>query len=280
MNALSAASIGSPVLEAVGIGDIGVVLGAGSSAAYVGFGKFVVAVTAPGVPMMANGISLVSARPDCIRPGARAVRLSSGFQIGDAFVDCAHASRGTSTIPINGRAAAGGVAQRALDLLHWGGPSINERGRLAVGALGEALMRRDPADVPHSVNRLLGLGPGLTPEGDDLLAGCAAAIFAFGRPTGLGMADRDRWLTELCPPDARARTTALSVTLLELACSGHVADPLSVLLDLGSGPDRCRRAARALEATGHSTGRAWMTGCGVAATGLASSALVSGPMWM
>jgi Protein of unknown function (DUF2877) len=280
MSRLAAASIGPPVLEAVGVGDTGVVSGSGSSAAYVRFGGFVVAVTAPGVPLMPNAISLASAPPDGIRSGARAVRHSNGFQMGDAFVDCAHITLGTSTIPVNARATATRIAERALDLLRWGATTLDDRGRQAIGALGEALGGRGSRDLRPAVEGLLGLGPGLTPEGDDLVAGCAAGIVAFGGPAGLGAALGDRWLADLCPPDAHARTTALSVTLLELACSGHVAEPLATVLDLESGPERCRRAARALETIGHSTGRAWMTGSGVAATGLASSALVSGPIWI
>jgi hypothetical protein len=69
----------------------------------------------------------------------------------------------------------------------------------------------------------------------------------------------------------------LSATLLELACAGYVAEPLSVLLDLAADPERCRTAAQSLRAVGHSTGRAWMRGSAIAAGVLASSGLAALP---
>ena len=65
--------------------------------------------------------------------------------------------------------------------------------------------------------RLVGRGPGLTPEGDDILGGAAIGLRALGPAAGLAAGRVDALAAALCPPDVRARTGALSATLLELA---------------------------------------------------------------
>jgi hypothetical protein len=90
---------------------------------------------------------------------------------------------------------------------------------------------------------LIGLGSGLTPEGDDVVAATAAVVAAAGRP------DEAR---ALLPANLRARTTALSATLLELAAAGQALEPLHALF--GS---RWRDGLDRLHAVGHSTGRAY-----------------------
>ena len=56
--------------------------------------------------------------------------------------------------------------------------------------------------------RLLGRGPGLTPEGDDLLGGAAVAVRALGPAAGLAPEAIERLVRALCPADARDRTGA------------------------------------------------------------------------
>ena len=97
------------------------------------------------------------------------------------------------------------------------------------------------------------MGPGLTPEGDDLVAGAAAVAAAAGDPLPL-------------PPELRELTTPLSATLLELAAAGAAARPVHALLDL-DGVD-WRPALRELERLGASSGRALVLGVGVAAAAL------------
>lgn len=70
------------------------------------------------------------------------------------------------------------------------------------------------AGDPDAVQRLLGLGPGLTPVGDDVLAGWLATAVAC----------RHRWLPELRSAVALAapeRTSVLSATLLACAARGE-----------------------------------------------------------
>jgi hypothetical protein len=119
--------------------------------------------------------------------------------------------------------------------------------------LAEAVSRRDPSLAAAAGARLIGWGGGLTPEGDDLVCGVAAVVASLPWPGAL----REAWLAALIGADLRARTTALSATLLELAVAGMGPEPLQALLAGDAG------ALSRLEALGHSTGRAIAAGAAV-----------------
>ena len=119
--------------------------------------------------------------------------------------------------------------------------------------LVEAVESRDPDRAGLVGRRLIGRGGGLTPEGDDLLAGAAAVVASSPWPSAL----REAWLAALIGSDLRRRTTALSATLLELAVAGMGPRPLQALL--AGDADALVR----LEALGHSTGRAYARGAAV-----------------
>ncbi|HEX2504333.1 MAG TPA: DUF2877 domain-containing protein [Miltoncostaeaceae bacterium] len=140
----------------------------------------------------------------------------------------------------------------------------------AVAALGEWLAARVAVpDVPVLVagERLLGRGPGLTPEGDDVLAGAAAAVRALGPAAGLAPGGRDALVAALVPPGVRRRTGALSATLLGLAAAGAAPEPVHRLI---AGPGAGREGALAdLSRLGASTGRAIAAGVALAARHLA-----------
>ena len=119
--------------------------------------------------------------------------------------------------------------------------------------LVEAVRSRDPDRAAVVGARLIGRGGGLTPEGDDLVAGVAAVVAASPWRGAL----REAWLGALLGADLRRRTTALSATLLELAVRGMGPEPLQALL-AGDASALAR-----LEALGHSTGRAIARGAAV-----------------
>ena len=119
--------------------------------------------------------------------------------------------------------------------------------------LVEAVETRDPDRAAAVGARLIGRGGGLTPEGDDLVAGAAAVVASLDWPE----ASREAWLGALVGRDLRARTTALSATLLELAVLGMGPRPLQALL---AGDES---ALPRLVALGHSTGRAYARGAAV-----------------
>jgi hypothetical protein len=104
---------------------------------------------------------------------------------------------------------------------------------------------------------LLGAGPGLTPDGDDVLAGALVAAAAFGHPQLEQLRDGVRRAVH------RRRTTAVSRGLLTHALDGWCIPQLARFLealDLGRdvGP-----AELALRAVGHSSGTALVEGVGL-----------------
>lgn len=133
-----------------------------------------------------------------------------------------------------------------------------------VAALAAWLCARVDAPDLHprtAAARLLGRGPGLTPEGDDVLAGAAVGLRALGPAAGLAPQRIEDLVAALCPADAPARTGALSATLLGLAAAGAAPEPVHRLIGAGD-----RAAALAdLARLGASTGRAIAAGIAFAA---------------
>ncbi|MFC4590386.1 DUF2877 domain-containing protein [Sphaerisporangium corydalis] len=106
-----------------------------------------------------------------------------------------------------------------------------------------------------ATEQLMGLGPGLTPSGDDMLAGVMVALRQFGRATGVAravwLAD---WLAATVAFDARTRTTPISATLLHCAAQGQAcAEALAVLRGL-AGHQPLEPAVRRLLRLGHTSG--------------------------
>jgi len=99
--------------------------------------------------------------------------------------------------------------------------------------------------------RLCGRGPGLTPGGDDFLAGWMAAGWLLTGPQPDFLAT----CQQVCQL-ARQRTHVLSQCWLEYAAAGDVALPVSTLLEALTIPDRGRleHAARVLLALGATSG--------------------------
>ena len=108
----------------------------------------------------------------------------------------------------------------------------------AVVHVPQAVMHHRP-----DPERLAGRGPGLTPAGDDILAGYVAGLTLFHHrePEAEAIAGR-----------AARLTTALSATLLRHAAKGELPEPAHAWLEGGD--------PRALEAFGHTSGRCLMLG--------------------
>jgi hypothetical protein len=142
------------------------------------------------------------------------------------------------------------------------------QGALGVELLLRAVLEGDAGVGAEAAELLLGRGPGLTPEGDDLLAAVAGTLVVLGPVVGLGGAPLGKLVGALV--DARGRTTALAATLLELAGRGLLAEPAGRLLDLsGDGERGWPSALRRLQRVGHGSGRAYALGIGAAAWMLA-----------
>jgi hypothetical protein len=253
--------VATPVLERLAPGALdGVVRGATERAAYLDFGGFVVALTAPGVPLMPNGIAV-----ERTAVGDGPVRVGPGRIVlaGGEVVALDGAPAWEPALPRFVADDAGALRARAAAIAAALGDRApaesldGARGREGREALRRALGERDVAAAARASERLLGLGGGLTPEGDDVLTATAAVVAAAGDAFGFTAPQRERFVAALMPPDAAMRTTALSATLLALGAAGRIVEPVHRLLDLGGDDAAWREALATLEATGASTGRAY-----------------------
>ena len=112
----------------------------------------------------------------------------------------------------------------------------------------DALVR---GDLAAGVALLAGRGDGLTPAGDDVLAGYAGWMAAAGTPVAVADAAADR-------------TTALSLAYLRCAERGELPAAAEALIAARDAP-AAARSARALRRWGASSGRALMLGMDAAA---------------
>jgi hypothetical protein len=228
---VAALDVAAPVL-ARGPAD-GVVRAVTRHAVHVDLGGWVLTVTGAGVPALPNAIR-VGGEPGSASAGAPA-RLEPGLLRAGALA-------------VRWDAGAPPVWEpRLASLAAAPAPALAARGAAILAALG-ARVPALAACVPRAIERpaeLLGLGPGLTPEGDDLLAGAAAVLAARGTRLEL-------------PHDMRARTTGLAATLLELAAAGAAPAPAHAVVD--SACAGWRSALEDLCRLGASTGRAWGAG--------------------
>ena len=234
------AYVAAPLAEVVGARPLRV------SGPHVDVGGFVVSITARGVPLMPNGVALTGAAP------ARGVLRLAGAPTWDP------------TLRLGADPAARGaeiLAELATAMGDDRAPALAARDDLARAValaarddLARAVATRDPERAAAAARALIGRGPGLTPVGDDRLAATAAVVAAGPWP------EREAWLRAVVPADLRARTTALSATLLELAARGQVIEPVHGLF----GPHWRAALARLLR-IGHSTGPAYATAAATAA---------------
>lgn len=122
-----------------------------------------------------------------------------------------------------------------------------------IGVAGRLIARLatsvdDPAGQYAAVAALLGRGPGLTPSGDDVVAGFVLGARAFGRAVPGAVAA----VVEL----ARGATTALSARLLELAVDGECVPEVAAALDGLTGARAAGDPTSRLLAVGHTSGAA------------------------
>jgi hypothetical protein len=130
-----------------------------------------------------------------------------------------------------------------------------------VQALFEACAGDDAPRAGAAAERLLGLGPGLTPAGDDLVG---AAFFARHLlAAGRGDAERWRATADALRARARERTHRISATLLGDLLAGDAYAPLhdlaAALLAVAP-PGAAVEAAERLVRIGHSSGWDMLTG--------------------
>ena len=243
----------------------GTLLGAGGRAAWARAGDAVVVIGGAGGVRMPNGIEI---------PAAQAADLFGGLAGGDP---CSagegrlalgawelHPVRWWPPRPVLPRVPPTALLNRVASARE-GFADVDDAG------LGDALAAGGAATaVLQAAQRLIGKGPGLTPLGDDVLAGAVAAALLLGEAAGHRRLCRmvAQAAPALCAA-ARERTTALAATLLRHACRGEVDEASAALLRALCGCGDPAPALEALRALGHTSGAGLATGllAGAAAAG-------------
>jgi hypothetical protein len=172
-------------------------------------------------------------------------------RVGSSRLDAAAVAVATATL----RSAATNVDRDAL-------PPPDTRD------LRRALRAGDHAVLAAAAMALLGRGPGLTPAGDDVLAGTLAALRVLGPSLSEPVAGRvaataDRLSAAVLGP-ARERTTALSAQLLAYADRGAVALPVADVLRAVAGRGALVASAARLARVGHTSGSDLLIGIALA----------------
>lgn len=135
------------------------------------------------------------------------------------------------------------------------GDPLLRRASEQLDTLSRAWRQRDAKAAAHAARGLLGLGPGLTPSGDDLLCG----LLAVSRWAAQPREPADAMSSALTPAvltEAPSRTTRLSTRLLAHAARGLLYEPA---MSLGAAlftarHDLIRPSALRLLQIGHTTG--------------------------
>lgn len=173
-------------------------------------------------------------------PAFDRTRAAAGLQRLRALAQGRLPRDGLSRLVLTGTAVAGNAeAQMAAD-------SIAELraalpGALDAGSIGDTLVR--PATL------LVGLGPGLTPSGDDVLGGMMLALAATGRQE---LCDA---LWEALVPELDALTVPISAMHLSAAADGLASAAMHDLVNALLGDaEALDQALRAAASAGHTSG--------------------------
>lgn len=130
-----------------------------------------------------------------------------------------------------------------------------------ISKLSDGLIRLDHESVDQAVSGLVGLGPGLTPSGDDLLAGMLVALLAMPDTASQPSVDL---LARCVTRHAAEKTNRISSAMLEQSAKGNGSAAqhrlLRCLLGVDTQPD-ISRATLELIQVGHTSG--WDTLAGI-----------------
>ena len=239
------------------------VIGVSAAALYLAVARagdpvpIVAVVSADGIRLPNSVVvaSRAASRPfEGVRQGQSAMVGAGGVRIGEWGVRVARwwAPRPTRR-PVQSHLLRTGLvaltAERPFGLVP---ASVTDR----LDRLAAALRAHDLPLALAWARALVGLGPGLTPAGDDALAGLVLALGSFAWPDTELVARFGRQITAY----AVGRTTALSAALLGHAAAGQAADEVVDVLDALAGRRPARPAVERLLRVGHTSGSCLATG--------------------
>ncbi|WP_328814871.1 DUF2877 domain-containing protein [Nonomuraea cypriaca] len=204
------------------------------------------------------------------------VTVGDDASVGDRAIDLGSLSlrvrRWWDPAPPLGRTDPARLAHAAALLADPPGTGLAGNG--AIGLLAGSCAEGRLLGVVTAAEQLMGLGPGLTPSGDDVLAGLLVTLRHLGAATGTGraiwLAD---WLAATVTFDARTRTTRISATLLHCAARGEASPEVIAVLRGIAGRQALEPALRRLHRLGHTSGADLAQGIAI---GLAAVLALSG----
>ena len=158
-------------------------------------------------------------------------------------------------------------------------PEPARRAALPAITLGRGAIAGDRRAVERAAGRLAGLGPGLTPSGDDYLAGFAAAWALTPEALGLDSGQSRYVLDALCS-GAESGASEVGRAWISHAARGEVAEPMARFFTalLGTRPDALAVSARGVLRLGATSGADWMVGA-LAGVGAALAAIQVDRLW-
>lgn len=188
-------------------GEVELVLSAG---AYVNLGlSDLILLTAPSAPFGPLSLAVDGLDRLDLHPGAPARVAGTQLVLGDHVVSYERARVRRATVTSAARAAADEIATAAAAVR----AGLPRPPSILSGGIAELESGREV----DAVRSLAGLGDGLTPAGDDVLAGYAAARVAIGAPMALS-------------PPAAGRSSRLGLAYLRCAERGELPDAAARLL--------------------------------------------------
>jgi hypothetical protein len=279
------------VRDRVRIGDRGVVLAVQRRACHVAVeGGPLLILSRPGVPLAPNALTvdvgpIVTLEDGAFRVGqAIALGASAPF---DRDVDWVVTFGMAATWeprpsihrvaprelvdrlrPARATVVADGAGESLLPLL-WAsefglggpGPGLVRTAGISARLLSAAAARRDEGSVVRAARGLAGVGPGLTPSGDDLLAGFAAAWILVGESLGHDGAAHQR-VADAVLAGGESGASPLGRVWLRHACRGELLEPMTrfVAALLAAESRDLGPVVRDALAVGSSSGTDWMVG--------------------
>lgn len=152
-----------------------------------------------------------------------------------------------------------------VEIARWGPPDVPVTVLHRIDALACAIARSPVAELSAALERVIGLGPGSTPAGDDAVCGAVATMAALGRGRGPIAAwsrcvvdEISHALVGMLPS-----TTPLSAELLECAMRGFMLPRLADCIVLALQGRCIRRAMDDLRRVGHDSGYFLATGAAI-----------------
>jgi len=251
---------------------------------------YLLSLSAPEVALAPNGVAIEMPADSTmtsvgLRPGQAATLSVLGLQILEAclhvtFAGAAHweprpRARGADRSDL----CSAALAARAMLIAEGGpdsllpllwicdGPDMAEPTDLVASAAALAALlyagatRYDPEGVRAASKGLAGLGPGLTPSGDDFLAGFAASWVLTAEALGVPVAERE-WVASEILKGASASASELGLVWLVHSVRGEVAEPMGRFFAslLAGEPDALAPAMQGILALGATSGTDWLVG--------------------